>query len=64
MKKPIPLEEFDLQKVKEKCIEFIDFYDDDKEYHEGSDHDHYIFEATMEAIYGPDVWDWINSRQE
>jgi len=24
------------------------------------DFDHYVFEAVMEAIYGPDIWTWWN----
>jgi len=24
--------------------------------------EHYIYEAAMEAIYGPDVWKWVNEQ--
>lgn len=24
--------------------------------------DHYIFEAAMEAVFGKDVWNWINEK--
>lgn len=26
------------------------------------DHDHYIYEAVLEAVYGEDVWDFINQN--
>lgn len=28
----------------------------------GKDFDHYVFEAAMEAFYGPDIWSWWNAR--
>lgn len=28
----------------------------------GGDLDHYIYEAAMEAVYGPRVWDYINQN--
>ena len=27
-----------------------------------NDMDHYIYEKVMEAVYGPDVWDWVNQE--
>jgi len=24
------------------------------------DIDHYVFEAAMQAVYGPDIWKWYN----
>lgn len=36
----------------------------DGRYHEDNDDDHYIFEAVMEALYGPDFWDWLNNNTE
>lgn len=26
------------------------------------DSEHYIYEAAIEAIYGPNVWNWINKQ--
>jgi len=26
------------------------------------DFDHYVYEHVMEAIYGPDYWDWIEEQ--
>ena len=64
MKKPEQLENVDTKKLSEICQQYIDFVDNDKEYHEDNDFDHYIFESAMETIFGEKVWDFINSRQE
>lgn len=28
---------------------------------DGDDFPHTVFEAALEAVYGPDVWDWFNN---
>jgi hypothetical protein len=28
------------------------------------DGEHWIFEAAMEALYGPEIWKWINERAD
>ena len=48
MKKPEQLENVDTKKLSEICQQYIDFVDNDKEYHEDNDFDHYIFESAME----------------
>jgi hypothetical protein len=54
---PKPLENPDWSKVIQTCQEHI------KEYIEGtqvdSDLPHYVYEATMVAVFGPDVWKWM-----
>ncbi len=49
-----------------ECFDYIQFIDNDKEYHEDRTDDYHnaIFEAAMQAFYGEDVWDWINNRRE
>lgn len=32
------------------------------EYHPDNDDSHYIWEATMEALYGEDFFDWYNEK--
>jgi len=64
MEKPKPLEKIDPQELIEICQEYMDFIDDDEEYHEDNDYSSYIFEKAMEAVYGKDVWTFINARQE
>ena len=65
MKKPaqLNLESIDLTDLQNICQQYIDFVDNDKEYHEDNDYDHYIFEQAMEAIFGLDVWEFVNNRQ-
>jgi len=35
-----------------------------EDYHEdgASDYEHSVFEAAIEAVYGPDVWKWVNDK--
>ena len=53
-------------KLKKACREYIDFWDNDEEYHEDGQDDYQqrIFEAAMKAVYGDKVFDWINARRE
>lgn len=30
--------------------------------HPGKDFEHYTFEIAMEALYGPSIWPWFNSK--
>ena len=32
------------------------------DWREPKDFEHYVYEHVMEAIYGPDYWDWIDRR--
>lgn len=64
MEKPKKLKNIDLSKLIEICESYIEFIDNDKEYTEDNDFDHYIFETALEAIYGDDVWEFVNNRQE
>lgn len=66
MEKPKQLntEEIDLNALKEICQNYIDFVDNNEEYHEDNDYDHYIFETAMETIFGKEVWNFINNRQD
>ncbi len=66
MEKPKQLseKEIDLSELKGICNEYIDFINDDDNYYEDNDYSHYIFEKTMTTIFGEDVFDWINKRQD
>lgn len=64
MEKPKQLETVDLQKLREICQQYLDFVDNDEEYHEDNDYDHYIFESALEAIFGKEVWTFVNGRHE
>lgn len=62
MKKPIQIkiEEQDFGYLRTLCQDYIDtlsknqFIDDEE--------DHYIFEAAMEAIFGKNVWEYVNHK--
>ncbi len=66
MEKPIQLktEEVDLNELRKTCQAYIDFIDNDEDYHEDNDFDHYIFEKALQAIFGSDVWEFVNNRQK
>jgi hypothetical protein len=59
MKKPLAKKHVVLKQLIDVCDEYINAVDEGK----ADDYDtHYIFESAIEVLYGPDVWDWINSR--
>ena len=62
--KPTQLKETDLSKLREVCQNYIDFIDNDVEYHEDNDFSNYIFEQALEVIYGKDIWGFVNNRQD
>ena len=64
LEKPTQLKETDLSKLREVCQNYIDFIDNDSEYHEDNDFSNYIFEQALEVIYGEDVWNFVNNRQD
>jgi len=61
MDKPTQLKEPDFEELKKQCQAYIDYVASD-DYHEDNDRDHYIFEEAMEAVFGKDVWKFINGR--
>lgn len=64
MKKPKQLKGLhDEQGLRDLCQQYIDYLTSD-EYHEDSDYDHYIFEKALEAVFGINVWDYVNNINE
>lgn len=61
MDKPTALPNPDFTKLIEALQEYIDFVGSD-DFHEDVDDDYEneIFETALEAVYGPNVWNWIN----
>jgi hypothetical protein len=61
MPKPKPLSNINWDEVKGMAEEIVnektssDENDDDH-----ADNIHYIYEEVMEAIYGPDIWTYLN----
>jgi len=64
MEKPKQLPDIDIEidSIKEMCQNYIDFVASD-DYHEDNDFKHYIFETTLESIFGRQVWEYINSKR-
>jgi hypothetical protein len=62
--KPQQLKEITLDELKKICQEYIDFVDNNEEYHEDNDYNHYIFETAMKSVFDEEVFDYINSRQD
>lgn len=58
--RPIPLKKKDWLRVEELCDQFIRRILA-QEQTDGLDHA--VFEAVIEAVYGPNVWGWINKWQ-
>lgn len=57
---PKPIESPDFSKVMGMVLDLLHNAQQDEYW--SDDNDHYIFEAVMEAIYGPDFFDWWNSK--
>ena len=60
MERPQQLENQDFSKVAKLCREYIEELD--REDYVDDDLETYIFEAAIEAVFGKDVWIWINKR--
>lgn len=60
--KPIPKHPFEVgwKLLYQICANDIDEHERGES--EDSDTPHYIYKAAMEAIYGKDVWEWINKH--
>lgn len=60
---PKMLNEIDLTHLKERCKEYIEIISNaDHCDDELIDPEHYIFEEAMEALYGKDIWNFINKN--
>lgn len=57
--KPEPVVNPDFAELYKLCKDHIDFLDSD-EYHEDNDDKTFIYEAALEAVFGKDVWKWVN----
>jgi hypothetical protein len=68
---PNQLNNIDIKKLKQVCFEYMQkvaengYVDDDGYINYVDDYFyHYIFEAAIEAIYGKDIWDFINYEED
>ena len=55
--KPVANEEIPTEEIKTLCLKHIDEIENG-EIDRGTEH--YIYEAAMEAVFGKDVWQWVN----
>lgn len=60
---PQPLANPDFSKVQKMVIEHVAGYADSDNCRDDEDDTHYLFEAAVEAIYGPNIWKWINKQR-
>ncbi len=60
MKKPEQLSKIDLDALKENCQGYVDLVGGYADADEEIDYKQYIFETAMEAVFGEDIWDFIN----
>ncbi len=56
---PIPLGLTDWEPVANLALDYINIL---KRGERVGDYEHFIFESVMVAIYGKDVWEWVNKR--
>ncbi len=54
---PPPLEEIDWSIVKNLALDYISIIERNTK---AGDIKHYVFEAVIQAVYGKDVWEWVN----
>lgn len=48
--------------VIETCVSIIKDLDDNG--YRDDDDEHYVYEAVMQAVYGPDIFKWMDAREE
>ena len=65
MKRPLRKSKINIEELVQSCEEFLSFLDGD-EYHEDRivNYENDVFEKVMEAIYGKEVFNFINSKIE
>lgn len=52
----------DLSEIEALCEENLDHIEARRE--DNTDLDHYIYEAVLKALYGPDVFLWMNKTMD
>ena len=57
---PIPRNEINWEQVINLAKQHIEEIQD--EYQENNDDTQWFYEAVMEAVYGKNIWNWINSN--
>jgi hypothetical protein len=66
MEKPKQKTVINLKELEKSCQEYLDFIDNDEDYNEDEldDYKQFVFERAMEAVFGNEVWEFVNNRQD
>ena len=59
---PKQLDRMEEDKIRRCCVEYIEGLS--KKEYQSENHKQYIFESALEAVYGKDVWEWVNKMYE
>jgi hypothetical protein len=59
---PTPMETIDTKSIVRICHQYINEIVTGTCDHEDCDCTHYIFEATMKAVYGDNIFRWVNEN--
>jgi len=59
MDKPTPIIQPDFTNLSKLCAQWLDEVETGEV---GGELRDYIYEAALEAVYGPDVWKWVNAQ--
>lgn len=58
-KEPQPLAQPDFNRLIAQVVNYVKWIESG-EYHSDGDHESYIFEEAVKAVYGDRVFDWVN----
>lgn len=47
------------RKLESACEEYLDALDNEDSAHKLKN---FVFESALELVYGPNVWEWVNSK--
>lgn len=61
--KPKQLDVVNLTNLRDTCQEYIDFVSSDN-YYADNDFEHYIYEEALKAIFGNDIFKYINKKDK
>lgn len=59
---PSPLKLADFSKLQQQVIDSVESVAEGG--YPSKDHEHYIYEAAMEAVYGESIWKWWNKHAD
>jgi hypothetical protein len=60
---PTQLDVIDVEPLRKVCEKYIDYLKTNN-CCDDTDLDRYIFETALEAVYGNDIWNWVNCKKK